>query len=256
MSVYERIPCSVTERSSEKAGRAGDGEPEELSKTEVASRLNQLLSCGPVAPPGRRVLRTSGDSSSDASPVPVLVHPDDAGYTGLRLNSVKYATIDAVASSAPGDSSGDERVLGAEAMGGMGLNIPRARTSVASSGSHGSSEGYIRVADIASAPPPLPARRNPVPLAPKPSRPQSSGLLHLPSGLLDGDNNSYLDFSVNALIQDEPLYVSSHFADEPLYQFYTAGVLERAAHNQGDCSSEDDYEVLCWINLLVNQSVS
>lgn len=238
---------SVTEKSSEKTSGTGDREVEELSKTEVASRLNQLLSCGPVAPPGRRVLRTSGDSSSDASPVPVLVHPDDAGYTGLRLNAVKYATIDAAASGIPGgDSSGDERVFGAEAAGGPCLHTPRARTSVASSGSHGSSEGYIRVGDIASAPPPLPARRNPpVPLGPKPQRPQSTpGLLHLPSGMLDGDNNSYLDFSVNALIQDEPLYVSSHFADEPLYQFYTAGVLERATHNQGDCSSEDDYEVL------------
>ncbi|XP_050699595.1 uncharacterized protein LOC126987005 isoform X3 [Eriocheir sinensis] len=238
-------PPKVTEKSS----GAGDREGEELSKTEVATRLNQLLSCGPQVPPGRgrRVLRTSGESSSDASPVPVLVHPDDAGYTGLRLNAVKYATIDGGASGIPGgDSSGDERVFGAEAMAGPGLFTPRARTSVASSSSHGSSEGYIRVGDIASAPPPLPARRNPpLPLGPKPSRPQSTaGLLHLPSGMLDGDNNSYLDFSVNALIQDEPLYVSSHFADEPLYQFYTAGVLERAAHNQGDCSSEDDYEVI------------
>lgn len=238
---------SVTEKSSEKTSGTSNRDGEELSKTEVASRLNQLLSCGPVAPPGRRVLRTSGDSSSDASPVPVLVHPDDAGYTGLRLSAVKYATIES--SGIPGgDSSGDERVFGAEAMSGVGLHTPRARTSVASSSSHGSSEGYIRVGDIASAPPPLPARRNPpMPLGPKPSRPQSTaGLLHLPSSLLDGDNNSYLDFSVNALIQDEPLYVSSHFADEPLYQFYTAGVLERAAHNQGDCSSEDDYEVLAW----------
>lgn len=66
----------------------------------------------------------------------------------------------------------------------------------------------------------------------------------MPSSLVDGDNNSYLDFSCNAMIQDEPLYVSSHFADEPLYQFYTANVLERAAQNQGDCSSEDDYEVI------------
>ena len=246
MSLHYNVSCLVTDRNSEKAekaGRTSDGEPEELSKTEVASRLNQLLSCGPMVPPGRRVLRTSGDSSSDASPIPVLVHPDDAGCTGLRPSSVKYATIDGATSSLPGDSSGDERLLGAEAVGGLGFNMPRARTSVASSGSHGSSEGYIRLGDIASAPPPLPARRNPVPPAPKPSRPQSSGLLHLPSSLLDGDNNSYLDFSVNALIQDEPLYVSSHFADEPLYQFYTAGVLERAAHNQGDCSSEDDYEV-------------
>ncbi|XP_047482549.1 ephexin-1-like isoform X1 [Penaeus chinensis] len=69
-------------------------------------------------------------------------------------------------------------------------------------------------------------------------------LLHMPSSLVDGDNNSYLDFSCDALNQDEPLYVSSHFADEPLYQFYTATVLERATQNQGDCSSEDDYEVI------------
>lgn len=72
-------------------------------------------------------------------------------------------------------------------------------------------------------------------------------LLHMPSSLVDGDNNSYLDFSCDALNQDEPLYVSSHFADEPLYQFYTATVLERATQNQGDCSSEDDYEVILFL---------
>ena len=238
-----KIACiySVTESSSSdkvSGGGSEDVETEELSKTEVASRLNQLLSCGPVAPPGRRVLRTSGDSSSDASPIPVLVHPDDATCTGLRVHTTKYATLDP---APPGDSSGDERVLGAEAIGGgICYNTPRTRTSVASSGSHGSSEGYIRFGDIASAPPPLPARRNPA--LPRPSHPPST-LLNVSNTLLDGDNNSYLDFSVNALIQDEPLYISSHFADEPLYQFYTAGVLERAAQYQGDCSSEDDYEV-------------
>lgn len=38
--------------------------------------------------------------------------------------------------------------------------------------------------------------------------------------------------------------MSSQFADEPLYQFYTASVLERATYRQGECSSEDDYEVI------------
>lgn len=180
----------------------------------------------------------------------MLVHPEDGGYTGLRPNYVKYATIDGYnagnSASGGGESSGDERPLGIDIANAIRLNVPQARSSVVSASSHGSSEGYIRPGDIASAPPPLPARRNPVPPVPN-RKPNSSDrsqpmMLHMPSSLVDGDNNSYLDFSCNALVQDEPLYVSSHFADEPLYQFYTATVLERAAQNQGDCS-EDDYEV-------------
>ncbi|XP_042879261.1 uncharacterized protein LOC122257816 isoform X3 [Penaeus japonicus] len=233
--------------------RSGENEPEELSKANVASKLNQLLSSGPTAPPGRRVLRTSECSSSDTSPVPVLIHPDDSGYAGLRPNSVKYATIDMsnLVSNSGGDSSGDERALGLEVASSIMQNVPKARTSVVSAVSHGSSEGYIRPADIASAPPPLPARRTPAKSPPNAKSSSSSSsrrshpvLLHMPSSLVDGDNNSYLDFSCDALNQDEPLYVSSHFADEPLYQFYTATVLERATQNQGDCSSEDDYEVI------------
>ncbi|XP_069177972.1 serine-rich adhesin for platelets isoform X2 [Procambarus clarkii] len=238
------------EKSSEVISERNEGD--ELSKLDVASRLNQLLSCGPVAPPGRRVLRTSECSSSDTSPVPVLIHPEESGHVGLRPNGVKYATIDmsnfGVNSNMCGDSSGDEKSLGAEIANFIKLNIPQARMSVASSASLGSSEGYIRPGDIASAPPPLPARRTPSTSA---QNFRSSSctklppmLLNMPSSLMDGDNNSYLDLSCTALIQDEPLYVSSHFADEPLYQFYTATVLERAAHNQGDCSSEDDYEVI------------
>ncbi|XP_071514753.1 uncharacterized protein Exn isoform X2 [Panulirus ornatus] len=227
-------------------------ECEELSKVDVASRLNQLLSSGPIVPPGRRVLRTSDCSSSDTSPVPVLVHPEDSGYTGLRPNSVRYATIDmnnlGTSTTVGGDSSGDEKSLSVDISSSVKLNVPHARMSVVSAASHGSSEGYIRLGDIASAPPPLPARHTPVNSTPNFKSSSSNGShsvpLHIPSNLMDGDNNSYLDFSCSALIQDEPLYVSSHFADEPLYQFYTATVLERAAQNQGDCSSEDDYEVI------------
>lgn len=229
---------------------AGDSDTDEHSKSSVATRLNQLLSAGPTAPPGRRVLRTSEDSSSDTSPVPVLLHPDDGGYTTLRINSVKYATINMNnSSSIAEDSSWDEKSLSPEVTSSVLLNIPQARTSVVSASSHGSSEGYIRPGDIASAPPPLPARRTPVTNQPRfkpppPSRSSQPMIVHMPSSPVDVDNNSYLDFSCDALNQDEPLYVSSHFADEPLYQFYTAKVLERAAQNQGDCSSEDDYEVI------------
>ncbi|XP_066953705.1 uncharacterized protein Exn isoform X3 [Macrobrachium rosenbergii] len=230
----------------------GDSEVDEHSKTSVALRLNQLLSSGPTAPPGRRVLRTSEGSSSDTSPVPVLVHPDDGGYTTLRINSVKYATINMNnSSSIAEDSSGDEKALSPEVTSSVMHNVPQTRTSVVSASSHGSSEGYIRPCDIASAPPPLPARRTPVTHQPRfrlppPSRLSLSQpmLVQMPSSLPDGDNNSYLDFSCDALNQEEPLYVSSHFADEPLYQFYTAKLLERAAQSQGDCSSEDDYEVI------------
>ncbi|XP_068246928.1 serine-rich adhesin for platelets isoform X2 [Palaemon carinicauda] len=228
----------------------GDSEVDEHSKTSVALRLNQLLSTGPTAPPGRRVLRTSEGSSSDTSPVPVLVHPDDGGYTTLRVNSVKYATINMNNSRGMAeDSSGDEKALSPEVTSSVMHNVPHTRISVVSSSSHGSSEGYIRPCDIASAPPPLPARRTPVTHQPRfrlppPSRLSQPMLVQMPSSLPDGDNNSYLDFSCDALNQEEPLYVSSHFADEPLYQFYTAKLLERAAQSQGDCSSEDDYEVI------------
>lgn len=168
---------------------------------------------------------------------------------------MKYATIDmsTLVSNGGGDSSGDERALGLEVASSIMQNVPQARTSVVSAVSHGSSEGYIRPADIASAPPPLPARRTPAKSPPNAKSSSSSSrrshpvLLHMPSSLVDGDNNSYLDFSCDALNQDEPLYVSSHFADEPLYQFYTATVLERATQNQGDCSSEDDYEVILFL---------
>ncbi|KAK7068257.1 Rho guanine nucleotide exchange factor 26 [Halocaridina rubra] len=243
-------PPAPPPKEKDSENTAGDSETDEHSKSSVALRLNQLLSAGPIAPPGRRVLRTSEGSSSDTSPVPVLIHPDDGGYTTLRANSVKYSTINMNSSNnIAEDSSGDEKALSPEVTNSVMLNIPQARTSVVSASSHGSSEGYIRPGDIASAPPPLPARRtpvtNPVRFKPLPSSSRSQPMLvHMPSSLVDGDNNSYLDFSCDALTQDEPLYVSSHFADEPLYQFYTAKVLERAAQNQGDCSSEDDYEVI------------
>nr|XP_053644134.1 uncharacterized protein LOC128696802 isoform X2 [Cherax quadricarinatus] len=238
------------EKSSEAV--SGRSEGDEFSKVEVASRLNQLLSTGPVAPPGRRVLRTSECSSSDTSPVPVLIHPEDTRHTGLWPHSVKYATIDmsnfGVHTNAGGDSSGDEKSMNVDIANSLKFNMPQARMSVASAASHSSSEGYIRPGDIASAPPPpLPARRTPstsVPVIKSSSKKSPPTLLHMSPNVMDGDNNSYLDFSCTALMQDEPLYVSSHFADEPLYQFYTATVLERAAHNQGDCSSEDDYEVI------------
>ena len=64
----------------------GDEEEEEeedhlVAKEAVATRLNQLLSSGPMLPPGRRVLRTQEDLQDSLEPVPLLIHPNDAGYT-------------------------------------------------------------------------------------------------------------------------------------------------------------------------------
>ncbi|KAA0202572.1 hypothetical protein HAZT_HAZT000590 [Hyalella azteca] len=83
-----------------------------------------------------------------------------------------------------------------------------------------------------------------------PTRPQGRKILRssvVPQHFNDVDRRDQLDFSKDAGMshaRDEPTYISSHFADEPLYQFYTASVMERATYRQGECSSEDDYEVI------------
>lgn len=38
------------------------------------------------------------------------------------------------------------------------------------------------------------------------------------------DGRSYMD--LQPPLESEELYISSHFADEPLYQFYTAAIIE------------------------------
>ncbi|RXG71356.1 Rho guanine nucleotide exchange factor 26, partial [Armadillidium vulgare] len=204
----------------------------DLSKDALALRLNQLLLAGPVPPPGRRILRTSESiSNTDAAPV-ALLPPDD------KTSSIKHSipTLRAAQSL---------RQLFPESQ--TSLNVPKTRNSVAStSSSHGSSEGYIRPSEIASSPPPLPARPTSSSY-PSLKRLSASNLsIHPPqtsSRTSDGDSKSYLDLTYEANQADEePPYVSSHFADEPLYQFYTEKV-ERAALYQGD-SSEDDYEVI------------
>ncbi|XP_059350138.1 uncharacterized protein LOC130686438 [Daphnia carinata] len=96
------------------------------------------------------------------------------------------------------------------------LSTPYSRLSMASvTSSRHSSETYMGVGDLASA----------------------------PERSTQQDNvRNYLD--LQSPIESEELYISSHFADEPLYQFYTAAIIERATQNQGDGSEEDDYEVI------------
>ena len=91
------------------------------------------------------------------------------------------------------------------------------RFSLTSTPSHNSSDSYLTIGDLACAP----AR-------------QRSGIAE--------DPRAYL--SLHSPTDSEELYMSSHFPDEPLYQFYTAAIIERAAQNQGEGSEEDDYEVI------------
>ena len=52
-----------------------------------------------------------------------------------------------------------------------------------------------------------------------PTPPTPSGSLTYLNLELDAGRGATVDL-------DEPLYVSSHFADEPLYQFYTASIIQ------------------------------
>lgn len=75
------------------------------------------------------------------------------------------------------------------------------RMSLASSASRTSSDTYLTVGDLASAPP----RHR--------------------SGIAE-DPRNYLSLQSSLPSDAEELYMSSHFADEPLYQFYTAAIIE------------------------------
>lgn len=79
------------------------------------------------------------------------------------------------------------------------LSTPYSRLSLASVGSRQSTETYIGVGDLASTP------------------------NNMNSSIQD-DVRSYLD--LQPPLESEELYISSHFADEPLYQFYTASIIE------------------------------
>ena len=79
-------------------------------------------------------------------------------------------------------------------------NTPYSRLSLASCASRNSSEAYIGVNDLASSPEAANRSR-------------------------DADEvRSYMD--LQPPLEAEEMYMSSHFADEPLYQFYTAAIIE------------------------------
>ena len=80
------------------------------------------------------------------------------------------------------------------------LSTPYSRLSVASLTSRNSSDTYIGVSDLASSP-----------------------TAHVTQAVND-DVRNYLD--LQPPLESEELYISSHFADEPLYQFYTAAIIE------------------------------
>lgn len=77
------------------------------------------------------------------------------------------------------------------------LSTPYSRLSLSSMGSRNSNETYIGLGELASSPE------------------------HVS---LHDDVRSYLD--LQPPLESEELYISSHFADEPLYQFYTAAIIE------------------------------
>ena len=278
----------LTECSESEDGRSP--ECEDLPKDKLAIRLNQLLSAGPSNPRGRRVLRTSQCSSSDSSPIPVLVPPDNSPtnpnaphikHNPFTLNKIslrsssptgpKNTNLRHSSSNNSGRSNLRQSVscnqldtdengsrLSDELTSCVSSNLPSTRFSVVSACS---SESFTRSSDITSIPPPLPARPsgqqrlkkpqddsvphtpNSVPVTPT-STPATPVQTTKPEDLPDTETRSCLDLNCDKTEQEEPTYMSSHFADEPLYQFYTASVMERASYRQGECSSEDDYEVI------------
>lgn len=259
-------------------------ETDDLSKDKLALRLNQLLSAGPTHQRGRKVLRSSVGSSSESSPVPVLIHPD-ISPTSPTAPSFKLSSGRLVLNSSPSSSRGstlpsssrytlkaskscdqlnvDESSSRSsdDVASCVPRNVPKKRTSMVSSSSHAS--------DIGSVPPPLPARPSGQPRYRKTSQgdtsapsstPTSPVQTTIPENFSDIENRSvYIDGEgSHCAPKDESTYMSSHFADEPLYQFYTASVLERATYRQGECSSEDDYEVsyYCYALVFNNHTIS
>ena len=236
-----------------------------------AMRLNQVLSAGPTSHRGRRVLKTSQSVSEEgvSSSVPVLMPPEKSSSSPplhsktfvptpvLLSHQQKSLTLKPHSENSNGRTtplrlsssshhlSMDDSQLPEEITACVSkFNFPNTRSSIVSStNSCGSSEGYIRPSDIASIPPPLPARPSSQQRLRKypdessaPSTPLETTSPSIPECLVD--SKSELEGS------SECPYTSSHFADEPLYQFYAASVLERATCRQGECSSEDDYEVI------------
>jgi len=89
------------------------------------------------------------------------------------------------------------------------MGTPYSRLSLASSVSRLSSENYMGLNDLASTPANGDQRRSSARLSP---------------GAVNEEGRSYMD--LQPPLESEELYISSHFADEPLYQFYTAAIIE------------------------------
>jgi len=87
------------------------------------------------------------------------------------------------------------------------LGTPYSRLSLTSSVSRQSSENYMGLNDLASAP----------------GDQRRSSARSSPNAVNE-DGRSYMD--LQPPLESEELYISSHFADEPLYQFYTAAIIE------------------------------
>lgn len=104
------------------------------------------------------------------------------------------------------------------------LSTSYSRLSVASVGSHQSNETYIGVGELASAP-----------------------QHHQHSLTVNEDVRHYLD--LQPPLESEELYISSHFADEPLYQFYTAAIIEVCIIQLKYVNSEDNYIMVGTLNI-------
>ena len=241
-------------------------------------RLNQILSSGPVDTKGRRILKSSTLTREPSSPVPVMISPDrddpksqtpksskyddpkssksskyddpksqtpkSSKYSNTKYTHLKYSSSGSSTKSNPRLSSSCSYLDTEDAR-----NINRS-SSVLSSSSHASSEGGpYRPLEISSIPPPLPARPSnqrrhkrysqensfcSTPCTSTPPTPTSNPPTPniLPFQPQSGPGNPPDDLG-------EPTYISSHFADEPLYQFYNA----RLQKMDYDPEFESNYEV-------------
>ncbi|KAF2366737.1 Dbl (DH) domain [Trinorchestia longiramus] len=265
-------PAPPSDYSESEESRSPDSA--DCSKDRIAMRLNQILLAGPTTQRGRKILRSSVGSSSESSPVPVLVPPESSptspvptAFKQLTLSnpspsSSRGATLPSASKySLKASKSCDELNvddsngrLAEEVTAYIGRNLLKTRSTAANSSSYSSNESCARPS-LSSVPPPLPARptgqqrlRKSTQGDPSsPSTPTFPVQTTIPEHFTEVEHRSGIDCNGDSsLLQptEEPTYISSHFADEPLYQFYTASVLERATYRQGECSSEDDYEVI------------
>ena len=158
----------------------------------------------PPAPPVKGSMAAAAEAAAASSPPPLASIPAKKPLSRLptafsesriaaersllmdEYQSMHYSDIAVLPPKSPNENNVHST-----------LSTPYSRLSLASMVSRNSSESYMGVGDLASAP----------------ERTASND-----------DARTYLD--LQPPIESEELYISSHFADEPLYQFYTAAIIE------------------------------